>query len=189
MNSTLVIVVEERSKQHFLEAFLRTWRLDPAPDIKFFVANGHSDLTRQLYTLMRAWRKPRTRFLVLCDQDSADCVERKQELIAQVPCSRRNDVTVRIVCTELEGWYLADRTALREALPQFPQRAPPPPELRGPPDSIQRPASRIRRYAPFSKRDLAREMGRRMLPNRGSASSSFNLFIRTLDELFQRSAD
>ena len=182
MITTLVLVVEEPSKRHFLEPFLRQWSLPPSLIVKFVVANGHSDLTTRLYTLSRSWRTPNTRFVVLCDQDSADCVARKQELVAQIPQSRRRDVVVRIVCTELEGWYLTDTAALEKALPGFARRVGRRPELRGPPDGIDRPADRIASQMSFRKRDLAREMGARMSRNQ-SSSPSLNLFTGTLDQI------
>lgn len=182
MITTLVLVVEEPSKRHFLEPFLRQWSLPPSLIVEFVVANGHSDLTTRLYTLSRSWRTPNTRFVVLCDQDSADCVARKQELVAQIPQSRRRDVVVRIVCTELEGWYLTDTAALEKALPGFARRVGRRPELRGPPDSIARPAERIARSVGFSKRNLAQAMGTRM-SRELSSSASLNLFIRTVDEI------
>ena len=182
MIHTLVLVVEEPSKRHFLEPFLQHWSLPPTLVVRFVVANGHSDLTKRLHTLVRSWRTPYTRFLVLCDQDSADCVDRKGELVAQIPPSRRGDVVVRIVCTELEGWYLTDPAALDASLPGFSHRV----DLRrqplGSPDSIARPAERIARSMSFRKRNLAQAMGARMSRDQ-SSSPSLNLFIRTLDQI------
>ena len=186
MMRTVVFVVEEASKEEFLREFLGRWELPMDVEVNYLVAEGHSALRRMIATKLRNWRKPNSTFIILCDQDSADCVERKNVLARQVPEYHRQNALVRIVCTELEGWYLVDRNALRAALPDIGDH-PWPPELSGPPDSIHRPASRLADFASFRKRDLAREMGRRISlePN---TSHSFNLFVQTLRQILADAA-
>ena len=179
---TIVFVVEEYSKQEFLSGLLPRLGIPDGVNVYFAVAEGHVNIRNVIRKATRSWRVPNTRFIVLCDQDSADCIQRKQELGTPVPASRIPDVTIRIVCTELEGWYLTDRDALASALPNVGRLGRWPRELLGPPDDIRMPALRLARLAAFRKRDLAREMGRRISLEPG-ASHSFNLFIRTLRRL------
>ena len=176
---TIVFVVEEYSKQEFLSGLLPRLGIPDGANVYFAVAEGHVNIRNVIRKATRSWRVPNTHFLVLCDQDSADCVQRKQELETPVPASRMHHVTIRIVCTELEGWYLTDKDALAAALPSVSRRGRWPRELLGPPDDIRMPALRLARLAAFRKRDLAREMGRRISLEPG-ASHSFNLFLRTL---------
>ena len=186
MMRTVVFVVEETSKEEFLREFLGRWELPMDVEVIYLVAEGHFALRRMIATKLRHWRKPNSTFIILCDQDSADCVERKSVLAGQVPEYHRQNALVRIVCTELEGWYLADAKALRAALPEIGDR-PLPADLLGPPDSIHRPARRLADFASFRKRDLAREMGRRISlePN---TSHSFNLFLQTLRQILADAA-
>ena len=179
---TLVFVVEEASKQEFLQELLDRWPRSTDQSVNYLVAEGHSSLRRLIAVKLKNWRKPNTTFIILCDQDSADCVERKNQLAAQVPARHQPNAVVRIVCTELEGWYLADRRALIEALPSLAELSAWPRDLREPPDSIHRPARRLAQLAPFRKRDLAREMGQRISLQPG-ASHSFNLFLQTLNQI------
>lgn len=176
---TIVFVVEESSKREFLLGVLPRLGIPDDVNVHFAVAEGHVNIRNVIRKATRSWRIPNTRFIVLCDQDSADCVQRKQELGTPVPASRMADVTIRIVCTELEGWYLTDRDALAAALPSVSWLGRWPRDLAGPPDDIRMPAHRLSRLATFRKRDLAREMGRRISLEPG-ASHSFNLFVRTL---------
>ena len=186
MVTTIVFIVEEESKRTFLDELLARLEAPAHVPVHIRVAEGHVDIRREIRKTTRLWRVPHTQFVVWCDQDSDDCKLRKQELLSYVPESRLGEVTVRIVCTELEGWYLADKNALRAALPDIGDH-PWPPDLLGPPDSIHRPASRLADFASFRKRDLAREMGRRISlePN---TSHSFNLFIRTLRQILADAA-
>lgn len=176
---TIVFVVEEYSKQEFLLGVLPRLGIPDGVNVYFAVAEGHVNIRNVIRKATRSWRIPNTRFIVLCDQDSADCVQRKQELRNPVPASRMADVTIRIVCTELEGWYLTDRDALAAALLSGSRLGRWPRDLVGPPDDIRMPAQRLSRLATFRKRDLAREMGRRISLEPGT-SHSFNLFVRTL---------
>ena len=180
--TTIVFVIEESSKQEFLSGVLARLNVPEHMQIHFRVAEGHIDVLRELREITRRWRVPDTRFVVLCDQDSADCIERKHELLAQIPPSRLDDTVVRIVCTELEGWYLTDAAALRDALPGLSDRAVLPPELRGPPDGIHRPARKLAERTWFAKNALARSMGQRISIAPG-ASHSFNLFLQTLNQI------
>ena len=186
MVTTIVFIVEEDSKRTFLNELLARLEFPDHVPVHVRVAEGHVSILDEIRKTTRSWRVPHTQFVVWCDQDSADCKLRKQELRSFVPASRLGEVTIRIVCTELEGWYLADIKALRAALPEIGDR-PLPADLLGPPDSIHRPARRLADFASFRKRDLAREMGQRISlePN---TSHSFNLFLQTLRQILADAA-
>ncbi len=57
--------------------------------------------------------------VILQDQDSADCKLLKQELLSLCQQNGNCAVLVRIVCRELESWYLGDMTAIERAYPKF----------------------------------------------------------------------
>ena len=77
---------------------------------------GKSDLDRSIARKLAAWRIPGDHFVVLRDNDGADCVAVKRSLQALCAQGGRPETMVRLVCQELEGWYLGDLAALAAAL-------------------------------------------------------------------------
>ena len=74
---------------------------------------------------MAGWNVPDTKFVILHDQDSADCKELKQKLRRIVEQTGKEAV-IRIVCRELESWYFGDLRAVslayNENLEPLPQK-------------------------------------------------------------------
>jgi len=182
----LVCFVEEDSMRVFLDGFLP--RLLP-DDCLFQVIphRGKQDLERSLRTKLPAWREPHldVRFLVLRDQDSeADCRRLKRRLTAICDEVGFPDTTVRIVCRELEGWYLGDRAAIDAAygsrLARSRHR-----ELRKIPDDIHAPSRLLRDLVPgFRKRDGARRLADSMAPDPGAnGNRSFGAFVTVIRAL------
>ena len=87
------------------------------PDLTFLclVHEGKSDLEKSIPRKLRAWREPGVRFVVLRDNDGDDCMHLKQKLARICQESGRADTLVRIVCQELEAWYLGEPDALADA--------------------------------------------------------------------------
>lgn len=79
---------------------------------------GKSDLINSIPRKLRAIREPGSRFIILHDQDAHDCVELKNELLL-LTSFRADDVLIRIVCCELESWFLGDFDALKGVYPQI----------------------------------------------------------------------
>lgn len=109
----LVFLLEEPSMKEFLDVFLPkilpvniTFRTIPH--------NGKSDLKKSIPIKLRAW-KGDVSFIVLHDKDSNDCVSLKNELLQLCKEGGRPDTLVRIVCAELESWYLGDLEAVSNA--------------------------------------------------------------------------
>jgi hypothetical protein len=111
----IVFFLEEPSAEAMLGALLP--RLLPA-DVTYrcIVFEGKQDLEKQLVRKMRGYRVPGAQFLVLRDQDSADCKVVKKNLMRQCVEANRPDAIVRIACHELESWYLADLVAVEKGL-------------------------------------------------------------------------
>lgn len=112
----LVFLVEELSAKALLETLLPRFL---APEIQphFIAFEGKQDLERQLERRLRGYLNPQARFLVLRDQDSADCYRVKAGLVAKCTAAgRAATALVRIACRELETFYLADLTAVEHAL-------------------------------------------------------------------------
>ena len=79
---------------------------------------GASDLEKSILNKLRGWREPGIRFVILRDNDGADCKERKAKLRELSAAGRETDVTIRIVCQELEAWFLGDLDAVKAAYPK-----------------------------------------------------------------------
>ena len=77
---------------------------------------GKSDLEKSYPRKMKEWREPGVRFMILRDNDGADCLALKQRLISKVP-DNAPGFLVRIVCQELESWFLGDLDAVAAAYP------------------------------------------------------------------------
>jgi len=77
---------------------------------------GKTDLIRSIPRKLRAWREPGVRFVVVHDQDQADCLQLKGTLTELCRDAGRSDTLVRIACRELEAWYLGDLAAVEAGL-------------------------------------------------------------------------
>jgi len=113
---TLVFFLEGPSEkvllQGLLPRFLPMDRVTP----RFVVFEGKQDLEKQLVRRMRLWRTPNTHFVVLRDQDSADCMDVKSRLTELCHEANHPEALVRIACHEIESWYLGDLAAVELAL-------------------------------------------------------------------------
>ena len=109
--TTVVFFLEEPSAQEMLQGFL-PWLLPAAVSVRYIPFDGKSDLERQLVRKLRGWRMPETRFVVLRDKDSADCIDTKARLVALCQQAGKPETLVRIACHEIESWYLGDLAAV-----------------------------------------------------------------------------
>ncbi|MDD9806329.1 MAG: DUF4276 family protein [Gammaproteobacteria bacterium] len=111
----IVFFLEERSAKEMLNGLLP--RLLPdALSFHCFFFEGKQSLRKQLPIKLRGWRAPDTCFVVLQDQDRGACEEEKNKLAEICREAGRPEVLVRIVCRELESWYLADLNAVGRGL-------------------------------------------------------------------------
>lgn len=83
---------------------------------RFVCHSGKSDLQKSLPRKLRGWNEPDVRFVIVQDQDSADCRELKGKLYNMCCENNRPDSLVRIVCRELEAWFLADLAAVEKGM-------------------------------------------------------------------------
>lgn len=112
---TLVFLVEERSAEALLEILLPSilsseisWRIIPH--------EGKQDLERSFPRKLRVWNQPSVQFIIMRDQDSSDCKKLKahfKKLCEEA--GRERESLIRIVCHELESWFLGDLDAVAKA--------------------------------------------------------------------------
>jgi len=113
--TVLVFLLEEPSAKIMLEGVLPRV-LPPEVDVHYIVFEGKQDLHKRMVMRMQYWQKPNSRFIVLRDQDSADCHQVRQELAQLCTQAGKPDALVRIACHELESFYLGDLSAVERGL-------------------------------------------------------------------------
>ena len=111
----LVFFLEEQSAKEMLDSFLPKL-LDENTLHQCICFEGKQDLKKQLKKKLCNWCNPNTDFVVLCDKDSADCLVVKQQLADICTEAGKPHSLVRIVCHELESWYLGDLQAVEKGL-------------------------------------------------------------------------
>jgi hypothetical protein len=80
---------------------------------------GKGDLEKALQdTVPSISKKPGAKILIICDQDKEDCKSLKNKLLEKIFNRCKCDYFVRIVCRELESWFLGDLEAVEKAYPR-----------------------------------------------------------------------
>jgi hypothetical protein len=185
--SQLVFLLEEPSAQEMLKGFLPKLGFNLA-DIRFIVFQGKSDLDQNVERKLRAWLTPDTRFVILRDQDSGDCLQIKKQLVAKARQAGRHGTLVRIACRELESWYLGDLSAVETGLrlkekliSRHQQKA----KFRNP-DLLQSPDKELRALTGgmYQKIKGSRAIGPYLVPDK-NRSPSFRVFVSGLRSLLQ----
>ena len=145
-----------------------------------FPFHGKSDLERNILPKMRAWNYGSPEFIILRDADGADCVALKQRLADFATPSAR-PFKVRIVCQELESWFIGDSDAVAAAYPRcrFSNETA---KYRNP-DKLANASQELRDLTcDRSKKGRAERIAHDLDPTR-NRSPSFQLFVRTLQQL------
>lgn len=119
------ILVEEPSMKEFLTILLpnildNQWALNENYFIRSF--EGKNDLQKNIPSKVKFlsnWTHEAVGVVIMQDQDSSDCKVLKQKLLNI--CNQNGDCPklVRIICRELESWYLGDFLAINKAYPNF----------------------------------------------------------------------
>lgn len=186
MPGRLVFLLEEPSMKHLLQGLLP--RLMPGWIVgEHFLCvphEGKSDLDRSIPRKLAAWGIPGDRFVVLRDNDGANCKEVKTRLAKLCADSGRPDTLIRLVCQELEAWYLGDLDALAAAY-QEPKLCTPAIRKRfRDPDAWEKPCVEVKRLVPaFQKGQGARQMGMALRSADDSRSRSFKVFVAGVRQL------
>ncbi len=112
---TVVFCLEEPSAREMLKGLLPG--ILPADVVpKYIVFRGKQDLEKNLVRRLRCWLAPDTKFVVMRDQDAADCREVKAKLVKLCRAAGKPDTLVRVACRELESFYLGDLAAVEKGL-------------------------------------------------------------------------
>lgn len=181
----LVFLLEEPSMKHLLDGLLP--RILPR-DVSFqtIAHNGKQDLKKSIPKKLRGWNEPDDiRFVILHDQDTADCAALKQELL-QLCLETDRPTLVRISCQELESWYFGDIDALATAyhkprLKKFAQKK----KFRVP-DDIPNPKEELYRLIPEHQQIAGAKLVAPHMNIENNTSASFNCFVSGVRRLAGR---
>jgi hypothetical protein len=178
----LVFFLEEPSAQDFLQTVLP--RILPAHITPhFLVFEGKQDLEKRLVNRMKYWLRPNSQFIVMRDQDSGDCTVIKANLKRLCKQAGKPRAIVRIVCKELETFFVGDWAAIaaayqRPALSAHARSA----KYRDP-DLLGSPSAEIKRLIPsYQKRAGARAISPHLDFER-NVSSSFRVLMRSIQSI------
>ena len=178
----LIFLVEEYSMKVFLDGLLP--RLIPGMEFLCVPHDGKPDLEKSIPRKLKAWREPGACFVVVRDNDGGDCLALKGRLVTLCQAAGRPDTLVRVVCQELEAWYLGDPAALAAAfeddgLAEIGSKA----RYRQP-DDVTQPGKAIQQLIPsFQKVGGAKAMASH-LKAEANSSRSFHAFVTGVRRLW-----
>ncbi len=115
----LHIFTEEPSAKNVFESILPNL-LPTDVQYRIYPHQGKQDLEKAIQRTVPSISKiPGSKILITQDQDSADCIEVKNNIINLISNKCECEYFVRIVCRELESWFLGDLQAVQKAYPRF----------------------------------------------------------------------
>lgn len=182
----IIFLLEEPSMKFFLDGYLP--RLMPGLDFLSIKHEGKQDLEKSIPRKLRAFH--RSVFVVVRDNDSANCIVIKTRLQRLCEEGGRSDTLIRIACQELEAWYLGVLAVLADVYAR--------PKLAGlgrktkyrNPDRLGSPSSELVKLVPeFRKLEGARRMGAAMpLLESANNSPSFRVFVEGVRRMTRTTA-
>ncbi|MDR0380739.1 MAG: DUF4276 family protein [Oscillospiraceae bacterium] len=175
----LVILTEEQSMKIFLETLIA--RYYPKLNCKIIPHRGKQDLEKHIPKILRSWNVPNSRFIIVHDQDSWDCVILKSELKAKCGAVR-SDVVVRIACMELEAWYWGDLLAVELAFARTGLRALSQKSRYRIPDGIVNPKDELKKHLPRYEQIAGAKLIAEHADIERNTSHSFRVFIKSLQQ-------
>jgi hypothetical protein len=114
MVKELVFLLEEPSMAEVLKILLPKI-LPNDIGFKLIAHDGKQNLEKSIPSRLRQWKTPHVYFVIVRDQNSDDCVKLKQRLRYLCQQAEKSDTLIRIVCHELESWFLGDLAAVEKA--------------------------------------------------------------------------
>lgn len=196
-------LTEEPSIFPVVRRVWRDWVLSSLPEdarasahLELRENQGKQDLKKALRSAApNLSRIPGARLLILIDQDNSDCLQLKGELQAildegRIACPYK----IRIVCRELETWFLGDPEAIGAAFPRFnPGSVINRPEFKKT-DALQNPPERLLRLIPEYQSDKLKTLPKIQtaekisphLSRERNRSHSFGQFINAAIDLVRQ---
>jgi len=142
---------------------------------------GKSDLQNSVPRKMKVFSNfyEPVKIVIMQDQNSSNCMELKNRLKSLCEQSGRCSFLVRIVCRELESWYMGDMDAVQKAYPFFKAEKYKRKSRFQNPDNLPG-ADEMARILPEFHKGAGSEKIAPFLSLKGNRSKSFNNFISGL---------
>ncbi|MEZ5329110.1 MAG: DUF4276 family protein [Verrucomicrobiales bacterium] len=177
----IVIFTEEESMNAALEQLMGRHFPDRIKGFHWFVIdfNGKSDLEREFPKRMKIWNYGDPLFVILRDNDGSDCIKLKKRL-HDLAAPMAKPFKIRVVCQELESWFLGDSQAVNAAYPdcRFSNQTA---KYRNP-DKMTNASQKLAELTgEFSKVGRASLIAAHLDPTR-NVSRSFQVFFETLEQ-------
>lgn len=170
----IIFLLEERSMKEVLDVLLPQI-LPENVSFKTIPHSGKSDLQQSIPRKLKVWNTPDTKFVIVQDQDSADCIRLKNQLMELAKPMGR-EVLIRIACRELESWYFGDLNAVSQAYGKDVRYLAAKKKYRVP-DQIGNPKKELQQIFPKHQQiEGARKISRYMSIE-GNTSHSFRCFV------------
>ncbi|MFN9302294.1 MAG: hypothetical protein ACK6DA_05925 [Candidatus Kapaibacterium sp.] len=116
---TLHIFTEEQSAKNVFETIVPPL-LPDGVTLRVYQHQGKQDLEKAIVTAIPSISKiPGSVILITQDQDNEDCKVVKKKIVDLLDNKCVCIYFVRIVCRELESWFLGDLRAIQKAYPRF----------------------------------------------------------------------
>lgn len=183
----LVLLTEEESLEAFVDVLIRRIFPDAVEGVDWLVLDfrGKADLQRNVARKMRSWGYGDPYFVITRDNDGGDCRRLKRRL-TELATPTGKPFKVRIVCQQLESWFMGCPDAVQRAYPdrdieaearsakwRSPDRATNAPDIVASATDDRTKVSRARRVAAH-------------FDPSGCTSSSFQVFWRTISDVLGR---
>jgi len=175
----IVFLLEESSAKAMIEIVIQKL-FNQSATVRFIVFDGKQDLEKNLMRKIRAYINPQALFVVMRDQDSGDCQVIKNNLRSKCEEAGKSNAVVRIVCRELESWYLADLNAVEKAFPQYKLSDKQKRKKFRNPDLIGNPCKELKKLVPEYQKINGSRMIAQFLDIENTRSRSYYHFIKTL---------
>lgn len=187
MRGRIIFMTEERSMKAALCKILPKL----APEFRehehwiILSHEGKADLEKSFPRKVKQWHEPGAQFVILRDNDGGDCRALKRRLLSMLP-ENAGSCLVRIVCQELESWLIGDADALAAAYPEAGKRDALKRLAKREPDLFTNASELIQQFTGTVAKALrAEQVAIHMEPAR-NRSTSFQVFLRGVEELRQR---
>ena len=115
----IIFLTEEPSIKPVIEKLMQELSPDSDEGVDWLVSSfcGKADLEAKMNKKIRGWSYGEPYFIILRDNDGGDCLALKQRLVNKAKHADKN-FSVRIVCQELEAWFIGDLSAVEKAYPK-----------------------------------------------------------------------
>jgi len=136
---------------------------------------------------LRGYINPEATFIILHDQDAADCQQVKAKLKQKCIEANKPHAIIRIACRELESWYLADLPAVEKAFLKSNLSSLQNKKKFRNPDKLGNPSKELLRLVPEYQKINGSRLIAPHLNVENTRSRSFYHFIRSIKSIFHES--